>query len=763
MEWDLFEDKMNNQEYEELEKILNKNNNELIVKYQLGIVYSCQYEKKQKAIDIFKELIEMNFHKQYIYIFLAEHTFDYKERVNIIKCGVSLFPKNEILNRFLLEITTNSSEGEMIYLNLSDKDCLVDYDNLKMAELYYQDKKYERAIGYLDKIDLQEQNDYANNYIVLLKNICNYYLKNNINLKEIRKYTIGNLKKEFGYLGFYLEIAHYINKKDYKKTNELIINLPYNVFSDTFFEVFVKNGRYPCYFEFENLLNDINSIILELDEVEKKSKNKIETLKIVYKLQYDYEEIKLSKKEIKEYIKIIKAEFFENKEECLVEIYFDLLMKNKNEEEAINFMFENYLYSFRYDKVIDFEKYEFSLSSIKLIYSKMLSRSLRTEINKKEEELIVVLIKLLYMNKEYIKVCDVSEKYESKIDFQKKDVLFEIAYSYAEIENDVKAEKLYLKILKKDKNNSSVLNNLGIIYEKHGKIDKALEHLQKAESINHNEIHIRNIKRCNITLEEKKKNQEEMIEGKENIKKENIFIINKFLSFCEHQNDSGDIICSYSELPIFLNINAEKANEVLNTFLRKKYLFKQINHSYDTNKSVYKINNDVESEIINIKNNNKLMNDVANKLNNISLEKMENMNLNDKFSKISSITNTEICSILKRDYYELFMAYTIDNQKSVTILAGGIIETILIYIIKKNDSTIGNKIYDLDLTQLLNKCQNNNYISSVPLNFINGLKKYRNFVHPGVEIRENKKGIKIADESIDLLWGFVNWLIDYVL
>ena len=88
MEWDLFEDKMNNQEYEKLEKILNKNNNELIVKYQLGIVYSCKYEKKQKAIDIFKELIEMNFHKQYIYIFLAEHTFDYKktnEFINVLK------------------------------------------------------------------------------------------------------------------------------------------------------------------------------------------------------------------------------------------------------------------------------------------------------------------------------------------------------------------------------------------------------------------------------------------------------------------------------------------------------------------------------------------------------------------------------------------------------------------------------------------------------------------------------------------------------
>lgn len=48
MEWNLFEDKMNNQEYEELEEILNKNNNELIVKYQLGIVYSRQDEKNKK-------------------------------------------------------------------------------------------------------------------------------------------------------------------------------------------------------------------------------------------------------------------------------------------------------------------------------------------------------------------------------------------------------------------------------------------------------------------------------------------------------------------------------------------------------------------------------------------------------------------------------------------------------------------------------------------------------------------------------------------
>jgi hypothetical protein len=51
----------------------------------------------------------------------------------------------------------------------------------------------------------------------------------------------------------------------------------------------------------------------------------------------------------------------------------------------------------------------------------------------------------------------------------------------------------------------------------------------------------------------------------------------------------------------------------------------------------------------------------------------------------------------------------------------------------------------------------------VPLNFLSGLKKYRNFVHPGVEIREGRKKITICDESVNILWDFVNWLIDYAI
>ena len=76
---------------------------------------------------------------------------------------------------------------------------------------------------------------------------------------------------------------------------------------------------------------------------------------------------------------------------------------------------------------------------------------------------------------------------------------------------------------------------------------------------------------------------------------------------------------------------------------------------------------------------------------------------------------------------------------------------------------MGNKILEYGLEELLTECNNNKYIDNIPINFTKGLKKYRNFVHPGVEIRENKKKIKISDESTNLLWTFVNWLIDYTL
>ena len=138
------------------------------------------------------------------------------------------------------------------------------------------------------------------------------------------------------------------------------------------------------------------------------------------------------------------------------------------------------------------------------------------------------------------------------------------------------------------------------------------------------------------------------------------------------------------------------------------------------------------------------------------------MNISSKVQKISNISDKKILEIVKRDYLELYESFVLQNNKSVIILSGSIIEALLIHIIKSNEQ-IGNKIYNMDITELLKICENKRYISKVPVNLISGLKKYRNFVHPGVEIRETSKKIILNDDAANIMWSFVNWLIDYAI
>ena len=58
-------------------------------------------------------------------------------------------------------------------------------------------------------------------------------------------------------------------------------------------------------------------------------------------------------------------------------------------------------------------------------------------------------------------------------------VLFEVAYSYSELGNINKAEEIYLRLLENN-HTSSVLNNLGVIYENKNEFEKAKEYFDKA-------------------------------------------------------------------------------------------------------------------------------------------------------------------------------------------------------------------------------------------------------------------------------------------
>ena len=63
----------------------------------------------------------------------------------------------------------------------------------------------------------------------------------------------------------------------------------------------------------------------------------------------------------------------------------------------------------------------------------------------------------------------------------------------------------------------------------------------------------------------------------------------------------------------------------------------------------------------------------------------------------------------------------------------------------------------MDITEMLEVCTSEKLIPSAPQKFIDGVKNFRNFVHPGRELRE--KLLEIDKQTVDLLMSMVRWLI----
>ena len=105
-----------------------------------------------------------------------------------------------------------------------------------------------------------------------------------------------------------------------------------------------------------------------------------------------------------------------------------------------------------------------------------------------------------------------------------------------------------------------------------------------------------------------------------------------------------------------------------------------------------------------------------------------------------------IRKILLRDLDELFLNYVMGNEKAVIILSGSIVELLLIYFCEKKKSrsisyqrhnkTISKKLYECDLGDLLTYFEQNRLLGDIVIHMGNISRLYRNFVHPGKELRE---------------------------
>jgi hypothetical protein len=88
------------------------------------------------------------------------------------------------------------------------------------------------------------------------------------------------------------------------------------------------------------------------------------------------------------------------------------------------------------------------------------------------------------------------------------------------------------------------------------------------------------------------------------------------------------------------------------------------------------------------------------------------------------------------------------NNKAVVILSGSIVETLLIYYCEKkqikdisyqrHSKAISKKLYESDLGDILSYFEQNRFLGDAVVHMGNISRIYRNFVHPGKELREQE-------------------------
>ena len=105
------------------------------------------------------------------------------------------------------------------------------------------------------------------------------------------------------------------------------------------------------------------------------------------------------------------------------------------------------------------------------------------------------------------------------------------------------------------------------------------------------------------------------------------------------------------------------------------------------------------------------------------------------------INDKKFREILERDFEELNNCLETKSSKSVLILAGSIIETILtdFFVNFPVEGLTAKKVLNLDLLSLIGLAKENGLISQSTQDLSTVIKNYRNLIHPGREIRKSVK------------------------
>ena len=239
----------------------------------------------------------------------------------------------------------------------------------------------------------------------------------------------------------------------------------------------------------------------------------------------------------------------------------------------------------------------------------------------------------------------------------------------------------------------------------------------------------------------------------------NNFVITKLNAFIINvMNDStfksGRIPIPAWKFTELMNTDKQKAESLKEQWL-KKYYIRNTEDRGEHNELIYELNPFLKQEIEKI-NNRKLNVKWIEGIEALSLDTLDEFHYFDIKEKLQKI-NQKYRQIVTRDFDELVMNYVMKNAKSVLILSGSLIETLLMYYCEKkklttityqrNNKNISKSIYECDLGDLLIYFEQNKYLGELVPPLGNVSRIHRNYVHPGKELRESET---LDDSKISL-------------
>ena len=357
------------------------------------------------------------------------------------------------------------------------------------------------------------------------------------------------------------------------------------------------------------------------------------------------------------------------------------------------------------------------------------------------------LVSELHEQKEYDKIVDL---FYSKFIQPKSDLyIFEVAYALVNQQREGDAEPIYDYITSIEPENTSALNNLSNIKQKKGNIEEAFDLIKRAYDIEPNdEIILRNFKNLSSLFREKEDIRLSFKHALTYLEKENDFVLSKLKNFIcnvkkEHDYKENIIPIPKWKFKVFMGTDEQKSFSLLDQWLEKGYLRKTGNRGH-YNEFEYEVNPFLEDGISNLKPT-KINKNWIDGINNLDVEHLENISYYEVLNKIQKVKKN-IRTVLMRDVNELFLNQIMGNSKAVVILSGSIVEILLIYYCEKkkyskisyqrHNKAISKKLYECDLGDLLSFIEQNKLLANVLVHMANISRIYRNYVHPGKELRE---------------------------